>query len=100
MAIWIRGGEVIDPVRSVSEKQDIIVDRGKIKGILPPGEFREAGPRLKIIDASGKILIPGLIDMHVHLREPGYEYKETIATGAKAGVAGGFTGLACMPPIP
>jgi len=97
VTIWIRGGEVIDPVRSLSEKQDILVDRGRIKRILPPGEFREEGPRLKIIDASGKIIVPGLIDMHVHLREPGHEYKETIATGGKAGVAGGFTGLACMP---
>jgi len=97
VTIWIRGGEIIDPVKSVAEKQDIIVDRGKVKRILPPGKFREEGPRLKIIDASGRIIVPGLIDMHVHLREPGHEYKETIATGAMAGVAGGFTGLACMP---
>jgi dihydroorotase len=52
---------------------------------------------LKIIDASGKVVVPGLVDMHVHLREPGQEHKETILTGSRAGVAGGYTGLACMP---
>ena len=97
MATWIRGGKVVDPVRDVIKTQDIIVERGKIVKILPTGKFQEKGDQLRIIDASGKVIIPGLIDMHVHLREPGHEYKETIATGAKAGAAGGFTGLACMP---
>jgi dihydroorotase len=97
VAIWIRDGEVVDPVKNVVQKMDLIIDRGKIIYLKPSGSFKEAGPQLKIIDASKKIVIPGLIDMHVHLREPGHEYKETIATGAKAGVAGGFTGIACMP---
>jgi len=97
VTIWIKGGELVDPGRGVVEQSDIMVERGKIAKILPRGVFQEAGPRLKIIDASGKHVVPGLVDMHVHLREPGEEYKETIATGAKAGVVGGFTSLACMP---
>ena len=97
MAIWINGGELIDSVKDVLQKRDILVERGRIKKIVPGGELKEKGPQLKIINASGKIIVPGFIDMHVHLREPGAEYKETIATGGKAGVAGGFTGLACMP---
>ncbi|MDY7034898.1 MAG: dihydroorotase [Thermodesulfobacteriota bacterium] len=97
MAIWINGGELIDPEKDVLRKRDILVERGRIKKIVPGGESKEKGAQLKVINASGKIIAPGLIDMHVHLREPGAEYKETIATGGKAGVAGGFTGLACMP---
>lgn len=97
MTIWIRGGRIVDPARCVVKKQDIIVDRGRITKILPSGTFKEEGPRLKTINVSGKVIIPGLIDMHTHLREPGHEYKETIATGVKAAVAGGFVGLACMP---
>ena len=97
MATWIKNGEVVDPVKGVVEKLDIVVERGRIIKIIPAGEFKEEGPQLRIINASGKIIVPGLIDMHVHLREPGHEYKETIATGGKAGVAGGFVGIACMP---
>ena len=97
MIIWIRGGKIVDPARGVVQKRDIIVDRGRITKVLPSGKFREKGPRLKTINVSGKVIIPGLIDMHTHLREPGHEYKETIATGGKSGVAGGFVGLACMP---
>lgn len=96
MTIWIKGGEIVDPVRGVMEKRDILVERGKIHRILKAGEFKEKGPKLRTINASGKLILPGLIDMHVHLREPGHEYKETIATGGRAGVAGGFVGLACM----
>lgn len=97
MATWIKDGEVVDPVKGVVERLDIVVERGKITKIIPAGKFKEKGPQLSVINASGKIIVPGLIDMHVHLREPGHEYKETIATGGKAGVAGGFVGVACMP---
>lgn len=97
MTIWIRGGKIVDPLRGVVEARDILVERGKIQRILKPGLFKEEGPRLKRIEASGKVIIPGLLDMHVHLREPGHEYKESIATGGKAAVAGGFVGIACMP---
>lgn len=97
MKLWIRGGDIVDPIKGFIERQDIIVESGRISGILPSGVFTETGPEILIIDASGKLIIPGMIDMHVHLREPGHEYKETIQTGSLAGVAGGFTGLACMP---
>jgi dihydroorotase len=97
VTIWIRGGALVDPTKDVVEKRDLIVEHGRIEAILPQGEFREKGDRLRVIDATGKLVLPGLIDMHVHLREPGHEYKETIATGGSAGVAGAFTGLACMP---
>lgn len=98
MATWIRGGRIVDPVGETVKKWDIIVDRGRIAEMVPPKTLKTpSGTQLKVIDAAGKLVVPGLIDMHVHLREPGHEYKETIATGAMAGVVGGFTGIACMP---
>ncbi len=97
MVTWIRNGELVDPVKGIVKKADLIIEKGKISKILSRGTFKDKGPRLKTIDASDKLIIPGLIDMHVHLREPGHEYKETVETGGKAGVAGGFTALACMP---
>ncbi|MBK5100825.1 MAG: amidohydrolase family protein, partial [Desulfobacteraceae bacterium] len=97
MITWIRNGEIVDPLKGVVEKADLIIEKGKIAKILPPDSLRESGAQLRVIDASNKFIIPGLIDMHVHLREPGHEYKETIATGAMAAVAGGITALACMP---
>lgn len=97
MATWIRGGRVVNPLSGASEDLDIIIERGRIKDILLPGGLTEEPPRLEIIDASGRLVLPGLIDMHVHLREPGHEYKETVESGSRAGAAGGFTGLACMP---
>jgi dihydroorotase len=93
----IRGGNVVDPVRESVEKLDIIIEEGKISEILPSGKLTEIGPQTVVIDASGKIVLPGMIDMHVHLREPGHEYKETIASGCMAGAVGGFTALASMP---
>ena len=97
MTMLIRGGDLVDPVKESVEKRDILIEDGKISRILPPGRLKDTGSQMRIIDVSGKVVVPGLIDMHVHLREPGQEYKETIATGSLAGVAGGFTGLACMP---
>ena len=97
MTMLIRGGVLVDPIKGTLENQDIIVEGGKILKILYSGEFKEKGSQIRIIDVSGKVVVPGLIDMHVHLREPGQEYKETIETGSIAGAAGGFTGLACMP---
>ncbi len=97
MAILIQGGKVVDPVRNRVEERDLLIEGERIARILPPGGFSEAGPRLRTIDARNRVVAPGLVDMHVHLREPGYEHKETIATGSLSGVAGGFTALACMP---
>ncbi len=96
MTTLIRGGILVDPVRERTERRDILIEGERIGGILPPGEVKEKDG-IEIIDARGKIVVPGLVDMHVHLREPGYEYKETVATGAMAGAAGGFTSIACMP---
>lgn len=97
MATWIRGGWLVDPVRGTVERLDVIVQGARVVRLLPPGEFLESGSQLDVINAFDRLVVPGLIDMHVHLREPGYEYNETIATGAKAGVAGGFVAVACMP---
>jgi len=97
MITWIKGGRMVDP-RGMREKNlDIVIHKGKIDRLLPPGAFHP--PRdseIRQVDASGMVVTPGLIDMHVHFREPGEEYKETIATGSKAAAAGGFTGVACM----
>ncbi|MBI3768617.1 MAG: dihydroorotase [Deltaproteobacteria bacterium] len=89
----ITGGRVLDPVRTLDVVGDVLIDDGKIMGVAAPGE----GPRARaVVDAAGLWVTPGMIDMHVHLREPGGEHKETIASGAAAAVAGGFTTVAAM----
>jgi dihydroorotase len=95
MNILIKNGHVIDPANKVDGKLDILVSDGKIAKFGKPGSL--AVNDSQVIDAAGKFVVPGLIDMHVHLREPGYEYKETIATGTAAAKAGGFTSVCCMP---
>lgn len=98
MIIWIKGGEVIDPRLKTMKRQDIVIRKGKVEKLFHPGDFNP--PRdinIKEIDAHQMIVTPGLIDMHVHFREPGEEYKETIETGSSAAAAGGFTAVACMP---
>ncbi len=103
MLMLIRGGRVIDP-GNLDGIMDIFISDGKIVEIIKHGltssEYPESifeHPETRIIDASGKIVTPGLIDMHVHLREPGYEYKETIETGCLAAAFGGFTAVCTMP---
>lgn len=93
MKILIKGGKVIDPANNFSGKADILIEDGKIKDVGM--DLDTAGA--EVIDAAGKLVVPGLIDMHVHLREPGLEAKETIATGTRAAARGGFTSVACMP---
>ena len=89
----ISGGRVFDPVRALDVVGDVLIDGGRIVGVATPG----AGPHARTtVDAAGLWVTPGLIDMHVHLREPGGEHKETIASGVAAAVAGGFTTLAAM----
>jgi len=97
MGFLIQGGKLVDPVRNVMEEKNLLIEKDRVVKVLPPGAFSETGPRLNRIDAHDRIVVPGFVDMHVHLREPGDEHKETIATGSLAGVAGGFTALACMP---
>ena len=96
MLTLIKGGRVIDP-GNLDGIMDIFIEDGKIVEIKTDGLADGEHPELKTIDASDKIVIPGLIDMHVHLREPGYEHKETIETGCRSAVVGGFTGVCCMP---
>ncbi|QGP92961.1 Dihydroorotase [Neomoorella glycerini] len=93
MAILIKGGRVIDPAQNLDARRDLLLEGDKIVA-LEADITAPAGAR--VIPAEGKIVTPGLIDMHVHLREPGYEQKETIATGTRAAAAGGFTAVACM----
>ena len=95
MNILIKNGHVIDPANTVDGKFDLLVAEGKIAKLGKPGSLPSNGAQ--VLDAGGKLVVPGLIDMHVHLREPGYEYKETIATGTAAAKAGGFTAVCCMP---
>ena len=95
MKILIKNGHVIDPANGRDEVLNILVEDGIISEV---GTDLEAdGINMEVIDASGKVVVPGLVDMHVHLREPGFEYKEDIETGTKAAIAGGVTSVACMP---
>ncbi|MBR2477212.1 MAG: dihydroorotase [Clostridia bacterium] len=93
MKIIIKGGRVIDPANGVDRVADVLAEDGVIVNI---GENISADGA-EVIDASGNIVVPGLIDMHCHLREPGFEYKEDIINGSKSALAGGFTSIACMP---
>ena len=97
MTKWIKDGKIVDPVTERVEQLDIIVEGERISKILPCGIFTSDSGEIEVIDAAGKLVVPGFIDMHTHLREPGYEYKETIASGSLAAAAGGFTAIACMP---
>ena len=92
--LLIKNGTVIDPAQDINEELDILVIDGKIAEI---GKELKADPKAQVIDAKGKIVCPGFIDTHVHLREPGFEYKEDIASGTRAAAAGGFTSVCCMP---
>ncbi|MCX5817413.1 MAG: dihydroorotase [Proteobacteria bacterium] len=94
MKILIKKGRVIDPKNGRDEILDIFINGGIIEKI--DKNIREKVDNVHVIDASGLIVAPGLIDMHVHLREPGYEYKESIRTGTMAAVKGGFTSVVCM----
>ena len=95
MNILIKNGHIIDPANTVDGKLDLLVSDGEIAKLAKPSSLSADGAR--VIDAAGRLVVPGLIDMHVHLREPGFEYKETIATGTAAAKAGGFTAVCCMP---
>ncbi len=96
MKIRIKGGRVIDP-GLIDEIMDIVVKDGKIAGLESQEARAGDDDHVTVIDASDKIITPGLIDMHVHFREPGHEYKETIETGCHAAAAGGFTSVCTMP---
>ncbi|MGE5893116.1 MAG: dihydroorotase [bacterium] len=102
MKVIIRDGRIIDPAQGIDGIGDIVVeDRKIVKVAMKSRTSGTAGiqalANFRTIDASGFVVISGLVDMHTHLREPGYEYKETIKTGTLAAVAGGFTSVCCMP---
>ena len=97
MKILIKHGRVVDPANNISRVKNIYVEKGLIKSYPKNIRILEQKRDVKVIDASKKVVVPGLIDIHVHLREPGYEHKETIKTGTLAAAAGGFTSIACMP---
>jgi dihydroorotase len=96
MPMLIRGGRVIDPGH-LDDILDIVIKDGMIIDIKPTALREDDDTDSTNIDASGKLVVPGLIDMHVHLRDPGQEYKETIESGCRAAVFGGFTAVCCMP---
>lgn len=106
-SILIKNGHIIDPLHGIDGTGDILIEDGKIKcvGCEESGNRRqekEQKPKtqnagLRIIDADGLYVLPGLVDMHTHLREPGFENKETISSGTRAAVEGGFTSVCCMP---
>jgi dihydroorotase len=112
MRLLIEGGRLIDPFSGVDGVLDLLVEEGRVAAVdgglrsKLPGDtdfepFSASKPQepggVAVIDARGLVVAPGLVDLHVHLREPGYEYKETIVTGTRAAVAGGFTSVCCMP---
>jgi len=93
VSLLVKNGRVIDPANTTDGVQDVLIAHGKIERV---GKRLEAPAGAEVVDAARKIVCPGFIDIHVHLREPGHEYKETIATGTRAAAAGGFTAVACM----
>lgn len=93
MKTLIKSGRVVDPANSLDEKLDILIENGKVAALSTNIDAGDA----EIINAAGLIVTPGLIDMHVHLRDPGLEYKEDIISGTRAAAAGGVTSVACMP---
>ena len=104
-ATLLTGGRLIDPAQGIDGAFDLLLTDGVVAAVGAPGSLREkaaaasgarAGEELEVIELEGKVVCPGLIDIHVHLREPGQEAKETVATGVAAAVAGGFTRVACM----
>lgn len=98
-SLLIRNGTVIDPSQGLEGPRDLLIREGRIVALAPTLDAAEVGilDQSAIVDATGCVVAPGFIDLHVHLREPGFEYKETIATGARAALAGGFTSICCMP---
>ncbi|MBP7526564.1 MAG: dihydroorotase [Syntrophorhabdaceae bacterium] len=94
MKILIKGARLIDPKNAIDGRYDVLADGPVIEGISK--NIGKVDSRTKIVDASGLIVAPGLIDVHCHLREPGFEYKETIKTGTMAAARGGFTTVVCM----
>lgn len=93
MNLLIRNGRVVDPANALDRVADVLIERGVVSRV---GPALMAPADIPTVDAGGRVVAPGFIDIHVHLREPGHEYKETVVTGTRAAAAGGFTAVACM----
>ena len=95
MKLLLTGGRILDPSKDIDLKADLLIEDGVVarigKGQSKPAKDTE------IVEVAGRVVVPGLIDIHTHLREPGHEYKESVLSGSEAAVAGGFTAVACMP---
>ena len=94
--VLILNGRVVDPASGVDEERDVLLRQGRVAAVEPPGGLKDVKAK-ETFDAAGMIVAPGLVDIHVHLREPGQTYKESIATGTAAAAAGGFTSVVAMP---
>ena len=94
-SLLIKGGHLIDPAARINAPMDILLRDGRVAEVAPPNKIR--GGADEKFDARGLMVAPGFIDLHVHLREPGQSYKETIASGTAAAAAGGFTSVCTMP---
>ncbi len=94
-SLLIRGGHLIDPSANIDGPMDVLLRDGRVAEVARPNKLRDSN--VETVDARGLIVAPGFIDLHVHLREPGQSYKETIASGTAAAAAGGFTSVCCMP---
>src|SRR4051794_27296764 len=91
-----RGGRVVDPASERDETADVVIEGGRIVAV-GHGAAARAPAGAQVIDARHLVVAPGFVDLHVHLREPGQEYKEDIVSGSRAAAAGGFTTICCMP---
>ena len=95
--VLVRGGRLVDPANGVNALLDLLAADGRVRQLGADLSAAAAAAGAEVIDARGKLVLPGLIDVHVHLRQPGFEYKETIESGLRAALAGGFTGVCPMP---
>ena len=93
--LLISGGGVIDPASGIDRAMDLLLQDGRVAAVGEPGKLDRNGA--EVFKANGLVIAPGFIDLHVHLREPGQQHKETIATGTAAAAAGGFTSVCTMP---
>jgi dihydroorotase len=93
----LKGGRVIDPANELDKVTDVLIEDGVVKAVESGARSADPSIDTRVIECRGKVVTPGFIDLHVHLREPGHEYKEDIASGARAAAAGGFTTICCMP---
>ena len=94
-SLLIRGGQLIDPAAKINAPMDVLLRDGRVAEVALPNKIRGAADEK--FDARGLVVAPGFIDLHVHLREPGQSYKETVASGTAAAAAGGFTSVCTMP---